>query len=217
MSTALSPQFDEPIDAEFTTIQQKDDAEYDALVAKLEAKFPPVSGEGFDFSKMKGNLKGRTAKAIVLQLSCQGWSVAEIAEAIGASACAVGQYLASAIREASPLDDVEILREFELRKLDVQEKACWEQFERSCEDAITEKEGSTDKGSFTSTERKGQSGNPAYIRALLAIGQRRAALVGMDKPTKVHVDKTERKLQVTEVVVTNREEVAAARAAGLLK
>lgn len=197
-------------------VQAREEAEYNALVARLDQEFPPVSGKGFDFSKIRGNFRGKTAKAIVLHLSCVGWSIADIAEATGASCQTVGRYLANAIYEASPLDDVEVLRQFELRKCDVWEQAANQGSERSFEDAVITREQETKHGTFTTTIRKGQSGNPAWHRILLEISKRRSALVGMDKPTQVHVDKTERKLVINEIVVKDRKEVQEARVAGLL-
>ncbi len=191
--------------------------EYRQLLEQLEASAPPVSGKGFDYSKIRGTFRGRTAKAIVLHLSCQGWSVKQIGDEIGIPTTVIGKYLSEAIQEASPIEDVEVLRNWELRKLDVQEQSCWEQFERSCEDAITTEEGSSEKGGHSKTVRKGQSGNPAYIKALVEISKHRAKLLGLEAPKRLEVDKREQVLKVTQVVVRNREEAAAAEAAGLLK
>jgi hypothetical protein len=205
------------IDAESTSISITEDAEYQLLLSRLSQEFPPVSRQGFDFSRIAGNFAGRTAKAIVLHLSCTGWSIAEIAEAIDVPTRVVSRYLSEVIREASPIGDVEILREFELRKLDALERLCHEQFTRSCEDAVIETEGSTDKGGFSSTTKKGQSGNPAYMRAIVDIGKRRDKLLGLEKPQQIQVDKTERKMVVNISRVNSREEIEQAKVAGVLK
>jgi len=194
-----------PIDTSAVSLRTED-TDFSGLVERLDRKFPPVSREGFDFAQISGNAKGRTRKAIVLQLACHGWSVAQIADHIEIPTNTVGAYLSTAIQEANPIADVEILRNFELQKLDSMERSAWEQFERSCEDAVT-KEG----------DPVVRSGNPAYMRVLLDISKRRATLVGLDSPAKVEVDTTTRKLVINEIVVTNREEALAAKKAGLLK
>ena len=194
------------------------DQEYQALLANLDEKFPPVSAQGFDFSKIRGNCTGRTAKAIVLHLALTGWSVAQIAEAIDAPARSVSIYLADAICEASPIEDVEILRKFEARKLDEQAKACWEQFDRSCQDAVETHEALDKFGEIRELRTvKPQSGNPSYQRVLTDISKHRAKLFGLEKPVQIQIDKREQKLVVSEVIVSTREEAIAAKNAGLLK
>jgi hypothetical protein len=129
----------------------------------------------------------------------------------------VGRYLCQVVQEATPWEDVEILRKFELRKCDVWEKNANQGLQKSFEDEVTIKETLTKSGDIVELKTtKPQSGNPAWQRALTDIAKRRAALTGMDKPHKVEVDKTERRLTITEVVVT-REQIQAEKAAGLLK
>jgi len=189
---------------------EEDQRDYDALVADLESQHPLTSGKGMDFQKIRGNFAGRTAKAVVLHLACTGWSVAEIAAAVGHRPGVVGRYLAEAITEASPLDDVEILRNHELRKLDMQEKFCWEKFHASCQPEESTHEVLDKDGEVRELKsRKGQSGNPAYQRLLTEISKRRAALLGLDRPAKVQVDKTERRLQIQVVEVKTREDALA--------
>lgn len=217
----------------------EEDAEYEALLVQLDQKIPTVSGQGFDFTRISGNLEARTAKAIVLHLALTGMSVAEIAERLGRSTMAVSRFLAEAICNASPIEDLEILRNFEMCKLDAQAQACWEQFRRSCEDEVTEvttweieipvgkdgdrtirkevPEGTPGAIEVIKRTRKGQSGSPGYQRVLLEIAKHRDKLLGLAKPTKVEVNKTTRTMQISEVVVRTREEVEAARAAGLIK
>ncbi|HUW09566.1 MAG TPA: hypothetical protein VM537_07525, partial [Anaerolineae bacterium] len=60
---------------------EDEEREYQDLIRKLNSVAPPVSSEGFDFSQIRGKFSGRTAKAMVLHLSCHGWSMVEIAEA----------------------------------------------------------------------------------------------------------------------------------------
>lgn len=204
------------IDEELVPVASPD-VEYLQILAKMDAAFPPVSRVGFDFEKIRGNIKGRTAEAIILALALHGWSVAQIADTLDVSPYHVGRLLAKAIREASPICDVEVLRDFELQKLNEQERVCWEQYKRSCEDEVSAHEVIDKEGEVRElSARKVQSGNPTYQRILTDIGKRRASLLGLDAPSKVQVDKREQKLQITEVIVRTHEEVKAAMAAGLL-
>ena len=197
-----------------------EEAEYQALLARLPEEFTPVPRKHFDFTKICGNPLSRTTKAIVLHLFCVGWSVPDIGELIDAPPRATARYLVAAMREACPLDpeDVSTIREFELRRADIETKEAWAQFRRSCEDGVTETRTTDAEGNETKkVVRKGQSGNPAYLRILQEIGRRRERLLGLAQPLKVSIDKTERKLQITQIVVKTREEALAAKAAGLLE
>jgi hypothetical protein len=194
----------------------EEEAEYNALLATLAEKFPPVSSKGFDFSKIVGNCVGRTAKAIVLHLSCHGWSIAQIADALGIEIHAVNRYLGEVLQEVGGTEDVELIRNFELRKLDAWERDAWKQFDRSCEDAVTVTEIVTDKGTSSNTKTEGQSGNPAYLKLLLDIAKHRDKLLGLARPTKIEVNKTERVLKIKQIVVTTHEEANAVKAVGLL-
>jgi hypothetical protein len=165
-----------------------DDADYRALLARLDEEFPTVSSGGFDFSKIRGLAHTRTAKAIILHLSLVGWSPEQIGEAIAVPPDMVQRYLHAVMSEAAPVEDVEALREIERRKLTVYERASWEEFERGCQR---------------------DDSNPAWIRVLLEIAKRRASLDGLDRPTRVSIDKTERKLVVTEIVVKSAAEARA--------
>lgn len=194
------------------------DAEYEELLDKLDAEYPTISAKGLNLRQICGDPEARTAKAIVLHLVCTGWSVAEIAERLEQKPAVIRKYLAQAMVEAAPLDDIELIRRFEDHKLDVQSKAAWEQFRRSCEDEVTERTTIDDEGKETTqTTRKGQSGNPAYLRALMEIAKHRALLQGLAAPQKVEVNKTEKTLHIQEIIVTNREEALAAKAAGYLE
>jgi len=202
-SIALSPQEDE---------------EYQALLQRLNQEHPPVSGNGFDFSKIRGDFSDRSAKAVVLHLALIGWSITDLAETLKVSTNAVGHLLTHAIREACPIEDVEILRHWEEMKLDEQARVCYEQYRKSCEDEVIQREVAGKDGEILVLEtRKPQSGNPAYQRILLEISKYRADMLGLKEPTRVQVDKREQKLIVTEVIVKTREEVEAAKARGLLK
>lgn len=198
--------------------EEMDDEEYNKLLAKLDELVPATSGKGFDWDRITGNMEVRTAKAIILNLSCKGWSVARLAEALEVEPEAVRRYLADAMREACPLDDLDLVRRFEEYKLDLQAEEIHRQFARSCEDEVTVTKITDEEGNVEIREtRKGQSGNPAYQRILIDIARHRARLLGLEKPTQVQVDKTERKLIVNVVEVKNREEALVAQEKGLLK
>lgn len=196
---------------ELIAFTEQEEKEYLALVQKLDEQFPPVSKRGFDLTKIRGTVEGKTAKAIVLQLSCSGWSIARIADTLGVPTQAVGRYLTEAIRDAAPIDDVAILRDFELVKMDAWEQWVHEQANRSCEDEVTVTETEGEKGSVVTTKRRGQAGNPAYIKLLLEIGKRRDKLLGTEKPTRVEINKQERKVEIHVVEIKTREDALAAQ------
>jgi hypothetical protein len=64
---------------------------------------------------------------------------------------------------------------------------------------------------------EGQNKNPIYKKLLLEIDKREASLLGLDQPHKVDVRKDTRQVVLVEHVVNSRADVAAARAAGLIK
>jgi len=202
----------------------EEDSQYESLLRRLESAPPPGPGRDFDFASMSGGCDKRTAKAIVLYLTCRNhWSIIQLSERLGVSTTVVTRLLHEAIQEAVPIDDVEVIRKFELCKLDSMARVCTEQFERSCEDAIEEVERweiDDDKGRPVEVEegtpgarrvirrtRKGQSGNPAYQRMLMEIAKHRDKLLGLARPTRVEIDKTERKMVVNLVEVKDRSEL----------
>lgn len=196
-----------------------DDTEYAAFVEEMDRKVPAIVAKGLDLSKLWGNLENRTAKAIILHLTCEClWSISDIAETFGMTRKLAYRYLDEAVRDYIMPEDVDAVRQFELMKLDAQAKVCHEGTKRSFEDEVTVREVLDKDGEVHElTTRRGQSGNPGWQRALTDIGRRRDRLLGLEQPTKVEVDKTERKLVVTEVIVRTPKEAIAAREAGLLK
>jgi DNA-binding CsgD family transcriptional regulator len=188
-----------------------DEAEYRSHLEKLDALLPTVASQGFDFSAIRGNIRGKTARAIVLHLALRGWSYTRIAEQLGIAPSKVSAYLTDAMLDAAPPDGIEALRTLELRRLDEQARICWEQYCRSCEDAVTETTTTDPEGGETTKrETKPQSGNPAYQRVLNDISKRRAAILGLDVPARVEVDSTRRVLTIKQVIVKTREEALAA-------
>ena len=210
-----TPDPDEPIDG-YTSDEE---AEYQQFVAEMQQQFPAIPPTEIDFSRLVGKANGRTGKAIVLYLTCKcGWSIDEIATAIGRTPVVVSRYLSEAVREQLTGDDPELSRKLELMKLDSQRRDCVEQFGRSCEDAVETHEVIDKEGEIRELKTiKPQSGNPSYQKILIEISKRVAALEGLDAPTKAEVSKTEQKLIINQITVRTREKVEAARAAGLLK
>jgi hypothetical protein len=196
-----------------------EDAEYAALIARLESQPPPGDGTELDFGKIAGNAEKRSAKAVILyQTCCRKWSVSRIADRLGISVRAVSRLLAEALAEAIPFGDIELVRQFELSKLDAIEQECDGQFKRSCENEETVRETMDKDGEVRELKTtKGQSGNPAYLRALVEIAKLRARLQGLEKPVKKEVDKTTRRIDIKVVEIKSREDAEKAKAAGLLE
>jgi hypothetical protein len=199
---------------------EQEDAAYASFLAALDATHPPPASAGFDFSRLTGRLRGRSAKAAILHLAYTGHSVSEITRYLGASRNLVSRYLAEAISEASVPEDLEVLRQWELQKLSLMEKWCWREWRRSLKPeetlkyAALQEEGRSadDPDTLPVIGRilKGRTGNTAYMRILLDIAAHRASILGLNKPTAITMDKTERKLNVTIVEVRNRAEAIAA-------
>lgn len=200
-----------------TGFSEAEEAEYQGLLDELNRQYPPCNSEGFNFDRIRGNIAGRSAKAIILQLTLAGQSVADIADKLGHKPSYISRLLLEAIREAVPSVPLEDEIRFELAKMQKLERAAWEQFQRSCEDkeSVTETEGS--EGTTVSRKTEGQSGAPGYLKILVDVSKRRAELLGLNAPKKAEVTKNERRLHIQEVIVHTREDVAAAKAAGLLK
>jgi len=228
MNYAIPTTIPDSRDALVPEIVDGTDEEYRDFLIALDKQFPPVSRSGPDFAKIRGDFGMKTAKAIILHMTAnRGWSIAEIAETIEATPEMVSRYLADAIRESFPIEDVDIARKFELLKLDEQSRVCKEGLDRSFEDEVSETTTwEDDEGHpvaegegtrVTKRTRKGQSGNPAWQRALNDIARHRARLLGLEMPTRVETKSERRELKITHVVVATREEALAAKAAGLLE
>jgi len=211
------------------TVQE--DEEYAQMLVELEKKYPKAA-KGFDFSKIGGSFEFKTGKALVLHLSLAGWRAAEIAEALDLPEKQIARYVTDAIAEAIDPLDADSLRHKMWAELMLQRKLMFEQWNRSCQDEVTETEtwvvdtedgvqdaSPDDPGARRVVKRitKPQTGNPAYQRAMIDALKQIDKLLGVSMPTKIEVDKTERRLQITEVVVTSREQVEEAKRAGLLK
>jgi len=88
-------------------------------------------------------------------------------------------------------EDIASAKGKELAGLRLQEAELWSAWEKSKLDAETIRQKVTAQGAdkLTPAEitktKEGQCGNPAYMRLLLEVRQRRSKLLGLDKPDKV--------------------------------
>lgn len=116
----------------------------------------------------------------------------DIAEALGLDQTTVSKHL-KAIRkewqESAQRDIAEIVAQ-ELRKLDTIELEALTEWERSKKDwkkkVVDKKTGRAGVAEKSEkNETGGQTGDPRYLSVLISIQDRRAKLLGTDKPTKV--------------------------------
>ena len=202
---------------ELVLYSDEDEAEYQRLLVTLNQEHPIAGSKGFDFSRLKGIFPDRCTKAIILQLALTGHRKQDIAEWLGYSLPAFMRWFDEAVAEAIPIEDVEALRKVELEGLELQKRESWDQFHGLAPPLVITTERETKDGTFTTIVTKGYAGSPAYQKILLDISKQRSDLLGLNKPTKTEVSKTERKVVVHVMEVKNREEAIAAAAAGLLK
>lgn len=116
----------------------------------------------------------------------------DIADELGLDHSTVSKYLKSIRqewRESAQRDIAEIVAQ-ELRKLDAIELEALTEWERSKKDqkkkAVSKK--TIVAGAAEKTERNetvGQTGDPRYLSVLISVQDRRAKLLGTDKPQKV--------------------------------
>jgi hypothetical protein len=126
-------------------------------------------------------------KQQITDLHLKGWTHPMIARELGISEATVKRELRILKQEwrESALEDVGYMKQRELRKLDNLEREALEEWERSKGDfsrSIVETQSST--GTRQRTESGGQTGDPRYLTAIIAIHDRRAKLYGLDAPTK---------------------------------
>lgn len=204
---------DQIIDAQLAELPDDPvEAEFNALVDKLVADFPTITSKGFDLKKIKGNLDHRSGKAMILHLTLAGWTVAQIASSIGCEPQTVHNNLVSAIREAAPLDDVEDLRTLEILRLNKIDQDCelaWLGTLESTEER-TEREPA-DGGVEITTKTLPPKPNPAFKKLQADIVKIRAALSGLNAPTKHEVSKDIRKVVLVKRVVDTRAQALAAQ------
>ena len=196
-----------------------EDADLAAIMDQIDDQYPKVNSKSFDFAKIQSSLRAgsKTAKTLVVHLTLCGWPLTKIARKLGKTFDQVSEWQAQGIADAAPLDDIERWRGLELLKLDLIEERAKAQFDRSCEDATEERVTGGEKGSVTTSVTKGQSGNPAYLRILLEAQKRRADLLGLDQPTKIHSVQDVREVKITEIIVRTAAEVLQLKEAGVIK
>lgn len=89
------------------------------------------------------------------------------------------------------MTEIEAFVREELRGLRLQEDELWKAWTRSQLDAetIRQKVQAHGEGALTPAEitktKEGQCGNPAYMRLILDVRDRRAKLLGLDKPDRL--------------------------------
>lgn len=124
-------------------------------------------------------------QATVYRLRLQHLTEVEIGERLGISHQAVSRCI---LREQERLRYIRDLTnqqrvEQETAELDLVKREAWRGWTRSLKDAVetTEQDGGQNSGAV-STKRKGQSGNPAHLAAVIRASERIARLYGLDAP-----------------------------------
>jgi hypothetical protein len=145
--------------------------------------------------KVQANPKKGTSRAALLarqreeravQMRLEGHTLEEIAAELGyANRCGAWLALVRAKARLAPIKDAEELRQQEIARTFEIEQEAFEQWERSTEDAETTTTTEDDKGQSTTLKREGQSGNPALLDKVLKAMERRAKLLGLDKPQQI--------------------------------
>ena len=184
-----------------------EEADLAAILDQIDDQYPKVNSKSFDFAKIKSTLRtgSRTAKTLVVHLTLCGWPLSKIARKLGKPFSIVSEWQAVGIAEAVPIDDIERWRGLEILKLDLIEARAQEQFDRSCEDVAD---------GYGTVRR---CGNPAYLRILLETQKRRADLLGLDQPTKVHSVSDVREVKITEIIVRTHDDVLKLKEAGIIQ
>jgi predicted transcriptional regulator len=127
----------------------------------------------------------------VAELVLCGWSQTRIGEEVGVCRQMVAEDVKAVHEEwkLSRIHDHDAVIARELESLAKMEAEAWGQWERSKEMAVTRKhkESTNDQGGDVSDEttEKEQCGDPAYLAAIHKVRERRAALLGLDSPTKI--------------------------------
>lgn len=148
--------------------------------------------------------KSEARQARVIRLYFEGWRVHRIAKRLKISDRTVLRDIDRARaewRERSGATYENMLPE-KLAEIDQLRAASWEGWKKSLEDAEEFAESVGPDGVTVTRKRRGQSGNPAYIRSLTKLIELECQLRGMldPKPTQ------EQAIPVVEVIVTSREE-----------
>jgi transposase-like protein len=113
----------------------------------------------------------------VIEAYLKGTSVHQIAKEHGITTNRVYADLRYSRKQWRKHNDIaiDLLMHEQLRKLDMVERNAWEQFEKSCKDAVSTEAEKDEKGTVTKRKRKkaGQAGDPSYLAIVLkAVDQR---------------------------------------------
>lgn len=127
-------------------------------------------------------------RAVDLKLSA-GLTAEEIAAELGISRATASRLLANAERLLTLPPEVVRMRELlDLEWVEEELRTAWR---RSTEDKVTvnlvDEDGPKGRKVGETTKTEGQAGDSSLLRTFLMAKQRRAALLGLDAPKKVHV------------------------------
>lgn len=130
--------------------------------------------------------QARAREAEIAKLHARGWTKVQIAAELGVTEATVRYYVKRIHKAAAGLiADLAEAKQRELLMLDEAERAAWEAWERSTQDAVTETVRTLPEGGAQhETRREGQAGDSALLKRLIEISERRAKLLGLDAPTR---------------------------------
>jgi hypothetical protein len=124
-------------------------------------------------------------QATIYRLRLQGLEEAEIGSRIGVSQQEVSRCLLREQERRRRERDLtsQQMADREAEELALVKREAWRGWTRSLRDAVetTEQDGGQNSGAVT-TRRKGQSGNPAHLAAVIRASERIARLYGLDAP-----------------------------------
>jgi hypothetical protein len=134
-------------------------------------------------------IRAREREGQVLQMRLKGHTFAEIALAFGwKGESGPRDSLRRAMQRLSPPEDLEQLRAIEVEKCNAVEQEAWEQWRRSCGDAVSKTVEESPDGKVRTTDKtERQTGNPALLEKILAAMNRRANLLGLDAPKRTEL------------------------------
>lgn len=128
-------------------------------------------------------------KAEIARRHARGQSQEQIASALGMTRQSVAHWLKKIDADVLALvGDLAALKRRELIMLVEAEREAWAAWERSLADAESETIRTLPDATIQHEQRReGQHGDPAFLKRLIEISERRAKLLGLDAPTKQEV------------------------------
>lgn len=132
-------------------------------------------------------------RAAIASMRARCYTRAQIAAELGLSLATIKREwkLITAEWQAAMLEDADQVKARELAKLDALEEEALRAWEKSKQDyqkrIVEEKPGSSKHtgGRYAKVETGKSNGDPRFLQVLLSIQERRARLLGTDKPIKV--------------------------------